>query len=409
MTAAANPPGAIRVAARGLVALSAAAIALVLLWRILDRGVSVMDETTASPKTKISAAASAPDGSQQRARLAANPADYMALLGIALQAEREGDRKRALDAASEAFRLAPADPRILANVGALLLRAGNEEPALRILRQLAELHPNEGAKVWPVMIRAMDSGRYGEFFATAARDDPSWWASFFGEACQKAALPGLQSAFAGRVSAGRITDNERRCLIGRLQREAKWPAAYQVWLNSLPKDQQQRVGFIFNGEFEYPLSNLGFDWLNANQDGVAITTETTEGTNGRRALHLTFVNKRFTGSPLQEYLLLSPGRYRFEGRGRPEGLNSWLGVQWGLYCHDANSSGTRQLAASDSFLGSSDWTDFHQDFVVSRDCPVQVLRLELANPRRDAKSGGSVAIRLRGSVWFDDLKVKILD
>ena len=255
----------------------------------------------------------------------------------------------------------------------------------------------------------MDSGRYSEFFTSAARDNPSWWTSFFGQACAKGAVPALQSVFLTRVAAGNVTDGERRCLIGRLQQDGKWSAAYQIWLNSLPKTQQRRVGFVFNGEFEYPLSNLGFDWQIPNQDGVSVATETTEGNNGRRALHLTFINKRFSGPPLYEYLMLSAGRYRFEGRGRPEGLNSWLGVQWGLYCHDAAIADARQLATSDSFLGSSDWTDFHQDFTVGRDCPVQIIRLELANPRRDAKAGGNVAIRLRGSVWFDDLKVKILD
>ena len=34
--------------------------------------------------------------------------------------------------------------------------------------------------------------------------------------------------------AARSTADERRCLIGRLQRENRWTQAYQVWLNSLP-------------------------------------------------------------------------------------------------------------------------------------------------------------------------------
>ncbi len=40
---------------------------------------------------------------------------------------------------------------------------------------------------------------------------------------------------------------------------------------------------------------------------------------------------------------------------------------------------------------------------------MQVLRLELANPQRNAKSAGSVAIRLRGGLWFDDLRVRSVD
>jgi hypothetical protein len=37
-----------------------------------------------------------------------------------------------------------------------------------------------------------------------------------------------------------------------------------------------------------------------------------------------------------------------------------------------------------------------------------MLRLELANPRRDAMVPGSAPTRLRGSIWFDDLRVKTL-
>ena len=106
---------------------------------------------------------------------------------------------------------------------------------------------------------------------------------------------------------------------------------------------------------------------------------------------------------------MTPGRYRFSGRGRAQALNSWLGLQWGLYCLSSKGEDQRQLAHSDPLLGTSDWQDFQSDFTVARDCPVQIVRLELANPVREAKTAGSAPVRLRGNLWFDDLRVKLLD
>ena len=44
-----------------------------------------------------------------------------------------------------------------------------------------------------------------------------------------------------------------------------------------------------------------------------------------------------------------------------------------------------------------------------KDCPVQRLRLELANPRGDADTPGNVAARLSGTAWFDDFLIRGLD
>ena len=107
--------------------------------------------------------------------------------------------------------------------------------------------------------------------------------------------------------------------------------------------------------------------------------------------------------------MLFPGRYRFEGRGRADRLDTWLGVQWGLYCLPDGRATPRQLARSGRFLGSSDWTGWGVDFAVPKDCPVQLLRLELANPREDAGTPGNVAARLTGTAWFDDFLIRGLD
>ena len=42
--------------------------------------------------------------------------------------------------------------------------------------------------------------------------------------------------------------------------------------------------------------------------------------------------------------MLVPGKYRFEGRGRADGLDTWIGVQWGLYCLPDEGKAERHLA-----------------------------------------------------------------
>jgi hypothetical protein len=388
----------------------AVVVAVALAWRILVTGVDSIREGSESPAHNASGSSldlQAP--TIWRKRIARNPADYGALLNLALQLEREGRTEAARTTAAEALRLAPADQGVLYQSAFLYLRTGDEASGLATLRRFADLYPSQSDKAWPVLVAALDSGRHADFFARAARENPAWWPGFIGHACAQATVGGVQQAFTARVRAGLPTVEERRCVVARLQREGQWTLAYQSWLNSLPAEQRQRVGYLFNGGFETPLSNLGFDWLVPQQDGITVAAELTEGVTGKRALHVTFINKRYTGPPIYEYLVLFPGKYRFDGRVRADGLSSWLGMQWGLYCNDANGNPGRQLARSDAVVGSADWSYFQRDFVVSRDCPVQVLRLELANPQRDTKSAGNVAVRMRGSLWFDDLRVRIID
>jgi hypothetical protein len=390
----------------------AVVVALVLVWRVFATGAAALLEGTraAEPERARAPVESGAPDAPWRARLARNPTDYAALVVLALELERQGKTADARDAMRAALRLAPADERTLVEAAAFHLRTGDEAQALAILRRALDLYPSVQGTAWPFLTAALDGGRSAEFFSGIARENPAWWLSFFRHACRSAAdVDAVQRLLAARSAAGVAVPDEWRCLIGRLQRENRWANAYQAWLNSLPREQQKRVGYVFNGDFEAAPSNMGFDWIVAEQPGVSIATQAIDGAGGRRALHVEFVRKRWAGPPVQQYLMLFPGRYKLEGRGRSDGLETWLGVQWGLYCLEQAGKDGRQLARSDRFRGMTNWVEFAEDFTVPRDCGAQVLRLELANPRRDADVPGNVAARLNGSVWFDDFRVRSLD
>jgi hypothetical protein len=398
-------------------ALSAIAmlIALVLAWRVLSDGMNALQGGGLAAfwvRPPASAATATPEESEAawRAQLAQYPVDYKALVMLGRELERQGRIADARAAMDEALRLAPADQRTLLEVSAFYLRAGDVSKALWVMERVAHFYPGVRESLWPVFAGALDGGRHDDFFAAAARANPDWWPQFFSYACQKSAnVDALQRLFATRAAEGIVDADERRCMIGRLQQENEWANSYQAWINSLPPEQRQRVGYVFNGNFEWPLSDVGFDWRIPAQEGVDVRVLPIDGASGPRALKVEFVNKLWEGPPVQQHLMLYPGRYRFEGLGRADRLQTWLGVQWGLYCLPLNGSGGQQLTRSNAFMGSSGWERLGVDFTVPGDCPVQVLRLELANPRHAAAMDDRVTVRLRGSIWFEDLRVRRLD
>jgi hypothetical protein len=387
-------------------------IALVLAWRVVSNGLSALqagDVPAFGVRPPESFAPAAPEATW-RTQLSKYPVDYKALVMLAPELERQGRIADARAAMDEALLLAPGDQRTLLEASAFYLRAGDVSKALLVMRRTAEFYPDVRESLWPVFTAALDGSRHDDFFADVARANPDWWAEFFRYACQKSAdVDALQRVFAARTAAGVLDADERRCLIGRLQHENRWTDAYQIWLNSLPPEQRQRVGYIFNGSFEWPLSDVGFDWRIPAQDGIDVRVLPIDDVSGRQVLKVEFVNKLWEAPPIQQHLMLFPGRYRFEGRGRVDGLQTWLGLQWGLYCVPVNGSRVVQLTHSGRFVGSSGWEPFGSDFNVPDSCPVQLLRLELVNPRGAAEMDDHVTVRLRGSIWFSDLRVRSLD
>ena len=383
-------------------------VSLIAAWRIVSSGYAAL-VSGGSHRPPVSFDVEAPDA-HWRSRIARNPTDFPALLVLALNLERQGKVAEASSAMREALRLAPAEEITLVQAAAFFMRNGDEARALVILRHAVELNPTAGNSAWPMFTSALSSGRHDDFFGDTARTNPRWWPSFFEYACRAATdLGAVERAFAARATTGKTTTAERECVIDRLEREGRWPSAYQAWLNSLPPEQQQRIGFVFNGDFEQPISNVGFDWIVPKQDGVNVDVQSIQGARGRRALRIEFVRKRWSGVPVQQYLVLAPGKYRFEGRGRADGLDTWIGTQWSVYCLQTGGTPGRRLATSDRFRGTSDWVDFHDDFVVPKDCQVQMLRFELAGAKQDLVTPENVVTRINGNVWFDDFRVRSLD
>lgn len=331
------------------------------------------------------------------AAVRSNPADGRSYALIAQIREARGE----IDAAEAAMRAATAAaPRrtdVQEDAGVFWIRRGNVEQALQHFDVALTFHGEARARLFPLLLNIADAEPLRPAFAPLLARPLPWWSEFFAHAARNTTridtlqvLNAMQADGPNELSPGAL-----RTYLQRLQREGLWLESYIVWLNSLGRGPLGTVGNLFNGSFELPISNLGFDWIVDATPHAQLTVTSTYGATGGKALRVSFAGPRVQFRHLRQHLLLGPGAYMVQGRARPDGLQATHGLQWAVHCLDRNEP----LGTSERFVGSDQWRRFSFTFTVpERDCPVQVMRLELVGR-------AALDFEARGAVWFDDLSV----
>lgn len=379
------------------------AVSLLVVWRVLQVNVVLFDE---SGRPRIPAAspagdAAASDRAVLKRALEENPGQVDALLLLAGENERAGDARDARRAYQAAFQLAPMDREVLGAGAEFALRQGATAEAISLLDRLVEGHPDAGPRAFPALGRLLAERRDPESWNAIAARQPSWLGSFIVSACRQGIDPAfLVPLFMGRLAAGRATGEQSGCLIDRLRETDRWQEAYHLWLNTLPRERLQQVGHVFNGGFEYAPTGVGFDWrvTTARERDAGHSVEMPQGlgVTGKRALRVSFNGKRQVGIPIAQFLALPPGRYQLAGLARSQSITAGRGIQWVVRCVKGGKL-QAPLAASERFVGSSEWRAFTFDVTVPAGCEGQVLQIEPV---------GEGAVYLAGSAWFDELVLR---
>jgi tetratricopeptide (TPR) repeat protein len=328
-----------------------------------------------------------------------NPADGRSYAALARLEEAQKDLPAAEQAMRIAARMSPRRTDVQSEAAAFWMRRGNIVQAMQHWNVVLTFDRSARAKLFPGLLQLAENPAALPAFTPLLQQPLVWWPEFLVYAAANAQqLATVRALFSLPAAASNApTAAALRTYLARLQGQGEWTEALLVWLNSLGKDQINNVGNLFNGGFEYPISNVGFDWISDPVGQVLVETASTYGSTGDRALHVVFRGPRIAYRHLRQYTLLPPGSYNFRGRVRPESLETERGVQWGVYCLD---KGTEiPLATSERFVGSDQWRYFAFQFnIPAAGCPAQVVRLELA---------GRVALEFeaKGGIWFDDLAV----
>jgi hypothetical protein len=378
------------------------ALAAVLLWRIIAVNTLLVDE---AGRSQLPATRSGSEGVQDRQALTQvlrdDPGEVAALLVLAQDLERTGEAAKAARAYESALAVAPMDRDVLRAAAAFALRQGRMKEALERLDMLATYFGDHDA-VFPALAQLLEAGD-PNWAAVAARG-PSWLGAFITNSCRKGVNPALLvPLLQKRVAARRVEPDEVECVTEKLRAAGRWDAAYQVWLNTLPRERLADVGFVFNGGFEFTSSGVGFDWRTApgteRETGHSVEFALSRAGVGNRALRVTYNGKRQAAAAVAQYLALAPGSYELHGLARIDSLNSVRGLQWVLRC--AAQERAPLLAASERFLGSSEWRPFSFEVAIPANCTGQALQLEPAGMDEGTTY-------LAGTAWFDELRLRRL-
>jgi hypothetical protein len=243
---------------------------------------------------------------------------------------------------------------------------------------------------------ALISETYRSGFVAFLRTKPEWRSSVLGQLAERAHdVPALYGLFAAlQAGANPPTTAEWEPVLKRLAKEGLVDQAYLTWTETLPAERLSKLGIFNNARFQYPVTNLPFDWVfdPAPEALVRIATE-----RDRKILKVDFFGARIRFEHVSHLLALAPGRYRFSGQERSESLQNERGLRWRLACVGALAP---MLGATDPLTGDTPWREFGIDFEVPMDnCGYQELVLEL--PAR-----AELETEIAGGVSFADLDIR---
>lgn len=352
----------------------------------------------------VELAASDPTESERLLRLSAwaDPTDALVYLALAAQWAGAGRVTVAAKLVEIADILGPWRGQALARSAAFWQAQGQQDRALALWSKLLRVRPALSEQLFPLLLQLAEAPASRALLQPMLNDPPKWWDSFFTYVAAKAIQ--LETVTFLYHNRNRYDDlpsaDEQRAYLNRLWQEKRWQDAYLAWLSGLDEGQIKVLGNLYNGSFEAPVTQLGFDWRIQPSRAAKAEIVETYGTGGGKALHVTFNGERIHFQHVGQYLFLNAGHYRLQGRGRPEGLKTERGIRWRVRCvGDAGD----MLAESEPFVGSDEWRNFAVDFVVpDQECPAQLLRLEL-----DGRA--ELDFEADGGVWFDKLAIVRLD
>lgn len=345
--------------------------------------------------------AASPDEAAGLARraLAANPLQEGALRVLAQSADANGDTRQT----GTLMRLAAG--RSLRDTTALVwlfnqsVRDGRPAEALHYVDAILRTRPDlQSAFAEPLVTLADNPDARPDLIKMLA-GAPAWRSWFLGQLAAKAPEPSITYAVLSGLAATSDppTDGELGPYLNRLIGEGQYQLAFLAWWHFLPATVSKTIPFVFNGNFERPVSGLPFDWMIGGVRGATTTIVDTGDKDHGHALRVVFGNTRVPYRQVSKLLVLPPGKFELSGEVSADHLVNERGMMWRIFCAD---DAKVTLATTGPVAGTSSWHGFHTRFEVPpTGCKAQWLRLELA-------ARFPIEEQVSGAISYDNLAIR---
>lgn len=326
-----------------------------------------------------------------------NPLNEGALRVLGLAADAADDGRRADQLMSVAARRTRRDLSVETWLFDERFRQGRLEDALRHADAILRQKPDMLGILSPTLAEIARRDDLRRALIDVLNFGPPWRKDVLGALAQSAEPAANEAVFIGlEHSTQPLQLAEMAPYLNRLVAAGQYDLAFLTWLRALPLAQSEQLPYVYNGDFDIPVTGLPFDWAITNVDGA--TTEVADSGDENRgpALHVAFWGSRVNYHHVGKLLLLPPGGYRLTGLVKADDIENAHGLVWRIYCADHED---QTIGVTPTVVGNSDWTEFSADFEVpSEGCSAQWLRLEIA-------ATVSIEQQISGTVWYDHLAI----
>ncbi len=337
---------------------------------------------------------------QLRAATRLNPrvAAYWSALAKACYAAGEtGCADRAFE---RAVGLAPAKPRLAWEAGLHYAITRRPEDAMPHLQRLLRLEPWQAFQVFEMLLRA---GAEAPFVwrALASSAAPEVRLEFLSFLVSHNAAGAGEKFWAELEGAGTALPQAAATrYVEELLRYRRYHAAAEVWT------YLRRTGvvagnpasnLVYNGGFEQPPLNDGFDWHLQPQTYLNVDIADPHARSGERALRLDFtVPDNADYEPAYQFVSVAPGQaYLLSAWARAEHITSDSGPR--LRVEDPQCPACLSLA-SEGTVGTQGWRRLEAQFTTP--LTAEMIRLSLWRPR-----SRSFPMEISGQFWLDDVSL----
>ena len=329
------------------------------------------------------------------------PRDYYLWLSLGIAEDQNGDQEAALRALRQSAVLAPAYAQAPWQLGNLLLRMGQPDQAFVELRKAAASNPT----VLPNVIDLAWGIYHGDVNEVLAVVQPQTDAArlelaIFFARHQQSAVAADQF-----LSAEAAPDSKSETLLGELLTARAFSDAYRVWARMHGLPSIDAVGTIRNAGFESPitLGESGFGWQIAPAiSNVMMSVDTAEHQSGSKSLRIEFHGNSNPSQPLlTQIILVKPqAKYHlsFAAIGR-DLVSAGLPL---ITIRDASDPARALLGQSPALRSDvAGWRDFSIDITTGAKTEAILLAVE----RQKCNADPCPAF---GSLWLDSFAVQVL-
>jgi hypothetical protein len=334
----------------------------------------------------------------------ANPYDPQAWINLAAAHEFQGDTSRAEIDLRHASTLAPHLPVYQWTIGNYFLLHGNTQEAFRHLKVVLAGSRQYDRTVFNVAWKS--SGNAGQILQELIPNSLPAEFSYLNYLITEQRIPEAGAVWKRIAATPKTFDpHEASGYIDTLIKTGRADTAYQAWtdlqkrglVDTPPGGPSQNL--IINGNFEYPLLNMGFGWRIQDTKGVYAGLDTATFHSPGHSLSVQFSgNQNLNYHQIFQFVKVLPNhKYQLDAFMKTQNITTDSGPR--LEVVDAYDPGVLNKFTPGMTGTSGGWNPLNLEF--STGPKTQVLLVLMVRP--PSKADDDTAIT--GKVWLDDVQI----